>query len=410
MSRYRFPTLLYAILLLVPAISGCHSGESGKQERELPAVTAANPLEWTVVDHEEYPVPTITGNNTVDIRSRVSGYLWKIEFESGKEVEKDQLLFVIDQRPYKADLEKAKSEVDACDARLIRTKADLVRAQELIEGKAISKEDFDRIVSDEREANAASEGAKATMQQAQNNMDYTEIRAPFGGRIGRNLIDVGNLVQADNTLLTNIVCADPIFVYFYIPEATLNKLIKERIDNKDAGGANQKLSDIPVDLQVEGESGYPHQGHLNFIDNRIKSTTGVISVRAEFPNPSRGDGVRNIVAGGHGKIRIPFSDPYKALCVPEDAVSNDQSQKIVYVVDDKDVITRRPVALGEIHDGLQVITKGLAPADRVVINGAILVRPGMKVKVEAGKIPEPPKTEETKPKEPEKTSPDKENK
>ena len=133
---------------------------------------------------------------------------------------------------------------------------------------------------------------------------------------------------------------------------------------------------------------------MNFIDNKVNPSTGTISLRAEFANPAHGNGMRELLAGGHGKIRVPLSDPYKAIFVPEDAVSNDQSQKIVYLVNEKDEIIRRPVELGEIHDGLQAITKGLAPADHVVINGAIRVRPGVKVKVEAGKIAVPAKAED----------------
>lgn len=397
MFRLRFISAVASfasLLLLISTIPGCHRGEGDAERRELPVVTVASPLEWSVIDYGEYPVPSMTGNSTVDIRSRVSGYLWNINFESGKEVAKDHLLFVIDQRPYKADLDKAKSQVESCEARWNRAKADLKRANELIEGKAISKEDFDRIVSDEKESFAALEGAKAASQQAQNNMDYTEIRAPVAGRVGRNLIDEGNLVQADNTLLTNLVNADPIYVYFYIPEGKLNQLIKERIESAQAGEPNSKLSDVPVELQMEGETGFPHRGHLNFIDNRIKSTTGLIPLRAEFPNPDLGNGVRMLVAGGHGKIRIPFSDPYKALCLPEAAVMTDQSDKIVYAVNDKDEIVRKKVELGEVYDGLQIVKKGLLPSDRIVINGAIRVRPGMKVKVEAGKIEEPAKPKE----------------
>ena len=396
MKRHHRFTRLFALAVILLTIPACQGEKMQPEGRDLPLVTVSYPIVKPIVDYKYYTVREIGPIQSVEIRARVSGYLDKIEFKPGAEVKAGQVLFVIDQRPYKADLDKAKSEVAACEARWTRAEADLERAKQLIGSKAISKEDYDRITSNDAESKAALEGAKATLEQAQNNWDYTVIKAPFAGRISRNLIDVGNLVQAnaaESTLLTDIVDSSWVYAYFDMDEPTLLQLIRERIqDAKKAAAAaknvaegekieiDNDLSKIPVKMRVGNDTDFAYSGFLDFADNQINKSTGTISIRAKFENPKLAGNMRALVAGGHGEISVPVSDEYQAMLVPADAIQFDQSREVLYVVNDKDVVVSKPVKTGDLHGDLRVIREGIRPTDRIIVEGAIRVRPGVTVK------------------------------
>ncbi|MCC6124537.1 MAG: efflux RND transporter periplasmic adaptor subunit [Pirellulales bacterium] len=381
------------------------------------------PVVKPVIDYRDYTVRRIDPLASVEIRARVSGYLDSIHFKPGDEVKKGDLLFIIDPRPYQAAFDEAKSSVAALDARLKRTTNDMNRADQLIGSKAISQEDYDRTVAAKLEAAAGLQGAQATLEKADLDLKWTKIEAPLDGRISRNLIDAGNLVAADTTLLTDIVDSSAVFAYFDMDEQTLLELIKIRIADANQGKVDAKfverqdvsklssnLSDVIVKMRVGNESDFSYSGKLDFVDNQINPSTGTLTIRAKFPNPKKAGNMRSLVAGGHGDIRVPLSDEYQALLVPDSAIQFDQSREVLYIVNDKDVVVSKPVKKGELYEGMRIIreekemdpTERINPTDRIIVEGAIRVRPGAKVKPVDAAPPaakkEAAKSEEAKPK------------
>jgi RND family efflux transporter MFP subunit len=392
MNCYRPVSYFVATAILLLSLSACKQEKAEPRGAEPPVVTVSYPVIKPVVDYRSYVVRELGGEESVEIRARVSGYLEKTDFKPGAEVKVGDELFVIDQRPFIADLEKAKSEVSLYEARLIRAKADLDRAQQLIDSKSISKEDFDKMVGNKAETEASLEGAKAARQQAQNNLDFTVIKAPVNGRISRDLLSKGNLVRADDTLLTTIVDSSYIYAYFDMDEPTLLQLIRERIEDAkqdevdakeveklDKSKVRNNLSEVPVKMRVGNDANFAFTGHLDFIDNQINLSTGTIPIRAKFENPKQIGDMRLLVVGGHGDVSIPVTDEYKAMLVPAEAIQFDQSREVLYTVNDKNVVVTKPVKTGEAHDGMRVIREGIQPTDRVIVDGFMRVRQGATV-------------------------------
>jgi RND family efflux transporter MFP subunit len=409
MNRPRTLPYFFAIFLILTTLPACKRAKVQPHGGESPVVTVSYPTVKSVIDYEPYPVRRIDPLASVEIRARVSGYLDSIDFKPGSEVKKGDLLFVIDPRPYQAAFDEAQSSVAAFEAKLKRATNDMARADQLLPTKAISQEDYDRSVAAKLEAAAGLQGAKATLEKAELDLKWTKIEAPFDGRISRNLIDKGNLVRADETLLTDIVDSSSVYAYFDMNEGTLLRLIRERIEDAKKGKVDEKfvaeqdksklsnnLADIVVKMRVGNDADFSYSGHLNFIDNQINPATGTIPIRAIFENPKQAGNMNALVAGGHGTIRVPLSDEYQAIMVPEDAIQTDQSRKVLYVVNDKNVVVSKPVKIGEEHDGMRVILEGIQPIDKVIVNGFMRVRPGITVNPASAEQPTAPKSAEAK--------------
>lgn len=400
MSRHLQLTVFLCVAILLAAVPACQKQAPVTKTAEAPVVTVSLPTIRPVIDYRDYTVRELGAEESVDIRARVSGYLEQINFKPGQEVKIGDVLFVIDQRPFKADLDRAISDVSLYEARLIRATADLRRAKELLDSKSIAQEDYDKYVATEAETKASLEGAKAARDQAQNNLDYTTIKAPVNGRISRELIGKGNLVRADDTLLTTVVDSSFIYAYFDMDEPTLLRLIRERIEDakkgqvdakyvaeQDKSKINNDLSSIVVSMRVGNDADFAYSGHLDFVDNQINLTTGTIPIRAKFENPALAGNMRKLVVGGHGDIRVPISDEYKAMLVPDSAVQFDQSRQVLYTVNDKNVVVTKPVKTGELHGDMRVILEGIQPTDRVIVEGFMRVRTGATVKPEIAEQP-----------------------
>jgi RND family efflux transporter MFP subunit len=325
-----------------------------------------------VVDEEDFTGRTDAVTH-VDIRCRVTGYLTRVLFEDGSEVKQGDVLFEIDPRPYLAELNRAEAAVKLAEARIRLLEATQKRMEELVPKGAASREDLERTIAERHEAVAALTVAKVTREAAQLNVDFTRVTAPTTGRIGRRLIDTGNLVKADDTLLATIVSRDPIYVYFDIDERTILRLRKLLGERK---GADAKL---PVEIGLASENGHPHRGVLDFIDNRVNPETGTLRLRALLSNK---DGL--LLPGMFARVRLLLGEPYKALLVPAQAVMTDGTERFVFVVTDKDVIEKRKVVVGEERDKLRIVREGLRPDDRVVVGHQTEVRPGMKVEPQEG--------------------------
>jgi RND family efflux transporter MFP subunit len=378
-------SLIGQVSLLVAVIStvvGCGSGTPPVAETPPPPVTVSKPVAQDVIDHDDYE-GRIAAVETVEVRARVRGYLDKVTFQDGQMVKKDDLLFKIDPRPYKAALDAAEAQKAVAEAGLELHKKEYARASSLARTGAASREEVDVWYAKQTASAAERLKAVAAVEAAQLDLDFTKIAAPISGKISRTQVSEGNLVNAGGgeTLLTTIVTVDPMYVYFDVPERALLRYRKGKADDKSPEPSLKELN-IPVYVGLEGEEGYPHKGVLDFADNRVNPSTGTIQVRGVLPNSTR-----TLDAGMRARVRIPVSDPHKSLMVTERAVGNDQGRKFLYVVNDQNVVERRDVKLGRVDNGLQIIQEGLKPDDWVIVNGIQRVRDGLKVDPQRGPMP-----------------------
>ncbi|WFP63946.1 efflux RND transporter periplasmic adaptor subunit [Mesorhizobium sp. WSM4904] len=353
------------------------------QDQQLPVVTAAKPVVREIVEDDEF-VGRFEAVDQVAIRSRVSGYLDKVSFQDGALVNKGDLLFTIDQRPYQAAYDAAKSQVDVAKSLLEFSKMQLDRANELARTGNISPATVDDRRREYLSAQAQMQGATAALTTASLNMEFTEIKAPLSGRIDRRLVSVGNLVQPDSTLLTTIVTRDPIDFYFDVDERLYFSYAR---DAKARGGSMQEGGGgLDVEVHVADREQAVFKGKLDFAENRIDNATGTMRVRARFANP---DGI--LQPGMFGRINVPGSLPHSGVLVPDEAIGADQDRRIVLLVDEAGMVSAKPVRTGPLLDGYRVIRSGLTGAETIIVNGLMHARPGTKVKVEMVTLP--PKTE-----------------
>jgi RND family efflux transporter MFP subunit len=368
--------LVMRILLLALGIglAGCARVPSQAPAAAPIPVTVSYPVERDVTDIADFTGRT-AAVDSVEVRARVSGYLDKVNFKEGALVKKDDMLFEIDPRPYRADLERAKGTVAQYDARVHRLERDYQRAKSLIGRGAIGQEEYDRYEGDYREAVANLDVAKANRDLAALNLDYTRIIAPVSGRVSRYVVTVGNLIQSGDqnggTLLTTIVSVDPMYVYFDVDERTVLRI---RQLFREGKAKSDRESAWPVALGLATEEGFPHQGTINFEDNQVNPRTGTLRVRGVFPNKDEA-----LSPGFFARIRVPIGQAHQALLVTDRAVDTDQGEKVVYLVNKKNEVVSRAVRLGALHRGLREITEGLGAGERVITNGLQQVRPGTTV-------------------------------
>jgi multidrug efflux system membrane fusion protein len=380
------PALAGLILLSgLPFLAGC--GPSGQAQTapapgQMPpvAVKVAVPLPKEVVEWDEY-TGRIEAMETVEIRARVGGYLDRINFKDGDEVKKGDLLFVIDPRPYRAALDRAEAELERARARLELARNDLERGDKLRRGKAISEEEYDARSKGLREAAATVHSAEAAVRTARLDLEFTEVRAPIGGRIGRELITAGNLVAADQTVLTTIVTTDPVYVYL---DADERAVLKYRRLAASGQRTSARTARIPAELALIDETGFPHRGYIDYVDPRMDAGTGTLRARGVFPNPDD-----LLSPGFFARVRIPGGAPYPALLIPERAIGTDQGQKFVWIAKDDGAIEYRRIVPGARFDGLRAVREGLQATDPVVVEGLQKLRPGVKVKPERIELAEP---------------------
>ena len=259
--------------------------------------------------------------------------------------------------------------------------ANFTRAQQLFQNKVTSKEEYDTSVAGRNQAEAEFAQAQASVNSAQLNMDFTEVKSPILGRISRQLVTRGNLVQADSTVLTTVVSVDPIYTYFNIDERTVQKYHNQI---KSGEIEDPRVSAMPIYLQLEGETGFPHEGIIDFIDNTFNASTGTLQMRGRFQNDDA-----SLYPDAFVRIRMAGTPKHEAILITDRAVASDQGQKLVLLVDDNSVVQVRPVELGPVVDGLRVVRQGLGPDDHVIINGLPNAQPGSKVTAQPGDMNQP---------------------
>lgn len=412
--------ILAAACLL--ALIGCTNSTSTAPTPEgPPTVSVSQPLVSPVTDTAEY-TGRVEAVESVEERARVSGYLVAMNdaFKQGgngttakQEVKKGDVLFEIDDRPYKAALEKAQADIQLAEAKFRQADADVKRNEPLVKTGATTKAEFDKLVADRDVAAAQIKAFQATADAQQLNVDFCKVRAPIDGRVSRANVTLGNLVTADQTLLTTIVSQDPMWVYFDVDERTMLG-IQERI-RQGAMKSTRRTNDIKVRVGLANEAGrFPHEGTIDFVDNRVDPGTGTLRVRAVLRNPIVANGDRVFSPGLFVRVQLPLGEPREALLVTERALGTDQGQKFLYVVrqaDGKNVVEYRPVGIGPLQrGGLRVVQPiklvrdknglrvakpdesdkaedSIAKSDWVIVNGLQRVRPGLDVKV--NEIPMP---------------------
>lgn len=346
-----------------------------------PTVGVSKPVVREVTDYADFTGRT-SAPFTVDIRARVTGYLVKMPFTEGTEVKTNDLLFEIDPRPYQAQLDRAHGEVVLNEAKLKLAKADNVRAKSIasMNAGAISKQDLDKYAAAEDEAAAAVEASTANLETYKINLEFTKVISPIDGQVSRYNLTIGNLVNADSTLLTTVVSQDPMYTYFDVDEQTLLKVTRQMLSQK-ADPIQAKT--FPVLMGLGDEDGYPHSGYLDFANNVVSSSTGTLTVRGVFKNPAAESGRRLLRPGMFVRIRLPIGKPHAALLVNERALGTDQGRKYLLLVDEKKTVKYRRVAVGALQDnGLRVIESGLSATDTVIVSGLQLVRPNLQVNTE----------------------------
>jgi RND family efflux transporter MFP subunit len=377
-----------AFLLGTMLAVGCH-GAAGPQAVELPPIDlpVAVPLQRQITDYEEYP-GKIMAVERVSLMARADGYLNEIRFTPGQLVKAGDVLFVIDDRTYKAALDIAQGQLLQSQARTDRLVKEYARIEKLVGTGAATREEFDKVVGDLAEARANVAVAKAGVEKAKLDLGFTAVKSPIDGRVGRQMVTVGNLVQGSMpstaTVLTDIVSVDKVYVYFDAPESDAlryRRLVQtKQIDNPEGGK-------IPVSVGLFDETGFPHEGQIDFIPERLDAGTGTQTFRAVVPNPNRA----LFTEGMFARVRIAFSRPYPALAVADRAVVTNQGTKVLYVVTDKNVVEERPVELGRlISPGLRHVRGGLKPTDRIAVANLQRVMPGAKVAPALVEMPLPP--------------------
>jgi multidrug efflux system membrane fusion protein len=416
--------LLFVVLFVAASVTGCGGAASKVAPAEAPAIPVSQPVSRKVTEYVEFTGRT-NAQYAVDIKARVTGFLVKWPFKEGALVQKGDLLFEIDPRPYQAQLDQQLGQVKLAQAQLVLAEKTLARDKAISKDAkgAVSQQQIDQDEASLEEAKARVTAQKAALEVYNLNMSFTRVTAPISGRISRAYLTEGNLVTQDQTLLTSIVSLDPIYIYFDMDEPTLLR-IRDAVA-KGKIKLPEKSSDIIVEMELQGEEGFPHKGSFNFIDSSVNPGTGSILVRGLFANPrlpggdqesaalglasamtgpaalaqaalaswcaalpsSSLEGVRLLSPGMFVRIRLPIGQPQPALLVIDRAIGSDQDRKYVYVVGADGKVAQRRVTTGPLEDdGLRVV-QGVKADEWVVVGALQQVRPGTTVQTDRITMP-----------------------
>ncbi|MFB9240612.1 efflux RND transporter periplasmic adaptor subunit [Massilia antarctica] len=348
------------------SLAGCEDANSKAQPAAPagPPITAATVIERSVNETQEFS-GRLEAVDRVDIRARVNGFITSMNFKPGSVVKKGDVLFVIDPRPYQAEANRAEAAVSSARARADLAKLELARAERLLGDKAIAQREFDEKASGLKELDANVRAAQASLEAARLNLSYTNVHAPIGGRVSKAEVTTGNLVDG-SVILTSVVSSNPIYATFDGDEDTYLRV----------GRVAQKGATVPVKIGLANESGFPHEGKLEFVDNRLDSATGSVRMRAMFDNTDN-----TLVPGLFARVQLSGSDSTqaKAVLINDRAIGTDQNRKFVYVIGADSKAEYRAVTLGPSIDGLRVVRSGVKPGEKIIVNGLQRVQPGAPV-------------------------------
>jgi len=368
------------VALLAAFSAGCSKGGKPPDAGPpLPEVSVATVVSKPVYQWDEF-TGRIAAIDTVELRPRVSGYIDRIAFKEGDEVKAGDLLFVIDPRPYRIALDSAQAQLERAHSSAQFAQMQERRAQPLIGEQAISRQEYDQRTTNLTQGNADVRAAEAAVASARLNLDFTQVRSPIAGRVGRALLTVGNLAQADESVLTTVVSQDPVYVYFQPDEQTYLRYAELARKGERPGSAN------PVRVGLASDTGYPYTGTVNFVSNQVDSATGTISARAVVPNPDR-----VFTPGLYARVQLQGSGEFPAILIDDKAVMTDQDRKYVYVLGLENKAMRKDITLGGVIDGLRIVKSGLEPNDKIIVAGLQkILFPGAPVKPNEVPMAAPP--------------------
>jgi len=360
--QFRLRSWLSLFLLLAAACSSTHAAPPAGSAPPPPEVSVARVVSKSVHDWQDF-TGRLEAVHSVELRPRVSGHIEAVLFEEGAQVKKGQVLFKIDPRPFREDVNRLAAKLRRGESQLAFARQNHQRGEKLLSEGAATAGDFDRLVAAQADAAANLDSVRASLELARLNLEFTNVRAPIDGRASYAMIQSGNLVQS-GSVLTRIVSEHPIHAYFDVDEATFLATTRAR-----AGKPTLQMG-------LSGEQGYPHTGKLDFVDNQLDPRTGTIRARGIFDNHDR-----RFTPGLFTRVRLQNQESFQALLVDDKALLTDQDRRYVYVVDDTGKAQRKDVKLGRMIDGLRVVQSGLSVGDRVIVRGIQKVfMPGMPVK------------------------------
>lgn len=375
-TRIRPTAALAGVLLSAGLVSACAQSEAQPAGPPPPTVTAAEVIAREVTEWDEF-TGRLEAVNAVSVRPRVSGYVSAVRFQEGALVRKGDLLFQIDPRPFQAEVDRLRAELVRARATVQRAGSELQRAERLAAEKAMSSEEHERRAAFSNESAAQVSAVEAALRAAELNLEFTRVTSPIDGRVGRAIITEGNLVSSgpgEATLLTTVVSLDPIYASFDADEQTFLRYIDLARQGKRA---NARQKGLPIRMALASDQDFPREGEMNFLDNQVDPATGTIRGRAIFRNADR-----SLTPGLFVRLRLPGTGSYKGVLVQDRAIGTDLDKRFVLVVAPDGTVQYRTVTLGPLVDRLRLVRSGLAPGDRVVVNGLQHVRPGVKVKAE----------------------------
>jgi RND family efflux transporter MFP subunit len=373
--RFLRPILILCVTLWSPT-GGSILAQPGPGQ--APPVTVAKPVVKDIIERTDF-IGRFEAIDQVDIRARVSGYLDKVHFQDGTFVKTGDLLFTIDPRPYRNALEQAQSAVTSSQVRLEFAQSDLDRAEQLRRTGNVPDQLYDQRRQAFLTAKAELDRAQAALRQAQLDVEFTQIRSPLSGRISRRLVSEGNLVNANQTILTNVLSLDPIQFYFDVDERSYLAYSRQSQGGTKTS-ANGEANEVVLTLTDERLG--QRRGLLDFVDNRLDAASGTIRLRAVFENKDL-----FLTPGLFGRVTVGASDPYQGILLPDEAIGSDQDRRIVYVVGQNNVVNLKPVRIGPRIDGYRVIRDGLTGNETVVVNGLVRVRPGAPITPQMTTLP-----------------------
>jgi len=372
-----------ALLASISLLPGCGRSQAGAAAAPsaAPEITAAQVIARPLHHFQEL-TGTLQAVDVVAVHARVSGFIDRAQFVEGARVKRDQLLFQVDPRPFQLEVDRLSAELKRSQSKLEFANAGRARADRLWTQNAIAREEFEQLSSAQTEAEADVASIRAQLDAARLNLEFTHVRSPIDGRVSRAIITPGNLVSSAD-VLTNVVSDDPIYAYFDTDEATYMKFARQvapeaadgQAHAEPAGRARGANTGSPVYLGLAGEAGYPHEGHLDFLDNQVDPRSGTIRARAVFDNR---DG--HFTPGLFARIKLVSRDAYDAVLIDERAIGTDLGKKYVLVLKSDNSLEYRLVELGPDVDGLRVVEQGLSANDVIVVNGLQHVMPGIKVR------------------------------
>ncbi len=377
--NHRFPTLLRVIAGLLAAcgllvLEACSPSQATAPAATPPSVSVARPVMRNIVDFDEF-TGRVSAVDSVEIRPRVSGHLKKVHFKEGQLVRPGDVLFTIDPDPYAVEVARRAAELKRAESALELSRANETRGERLVRTAAISREEYETLAKTKDEAEATTAAARAQLEAAKLDLAYTTVRAPVGGRTGRALVTVGNLINgagAGATLLTTVVSQDPMYVLFDADERAYLRYQQPQ-ETRVNGGARHAPK--PVHLALADEKSFDRVGKMDFVDNQLDTTTGTIRVWAVFPNKTG----RELTPGMFARVRVERDKSYDAILVQDQAVATDLGRRVVMTVDAQGVVKPKAVELGPLHDGLRVVRSGLGKDDWVIVDGLQRVQPNARV-------------------------------